>query len=225
MTIGVVIAAAGRGSRLGAAAPKAFLPLGGRTLLARCLAPFLAHPEVRAIAVAVPDPGAAGIVPEDPRLVVVRGGSERQDSVRAALEALGRVEVILVHDAARPFVDRALIDRVAGAALRHGAAIPALPVPDTLKRVDASGQVIATVPRDDLHLAQTPQGFRADLLRSAHADARDAGVAATDDAILVERAGTAVVVVPGDPLNIKITTPGDLRLAEVLAARQDGAHA
>jgi 2-C-methyl-D-erythritol 4-phosphate cytidylyltransferase len=217
VTIGVVIAAAGRGSRLGAAGPKAFLPLAGRTLLSRCLDPFLAHPEVRAISVAVPDPDTPGIVVPDPRLRVVRGGDERQDSVRAGLEALGEVDVILVHDAARPFASRALIDRVAAAAFAHGAAVPAVTIPDTLKRVDADGRVVATLARDGLHLAQTPQGFRPDIIRRAHEAARRDGVVATDDAALVERLGGAVFVVPGDPANIKITAPADVRLGEAIA--------
>jgi len=225
VTIGAIIAAAGRGSRLGAAGPKAFLPLAGQSLLTRCLRPFLAHPAVRAIAVAVPDPDGTDLGLHDPRLRLVRGGAERQDSVRAGLDALGEVDVILVHDAARPFADRALIDAVAAAALSHGAAIPVLPVPDTLKRVDAGGRVVETLSRAGLHLAQTPQGFRAEVLRRAHAAAGRAGVRGTDDAALVERLGAAVVVVAGDPLNIKITAPADLLLGEVIAMLRGDGHA
>jgi len=225
VTIGVIIAAAGRGSRLGAAGPKAFLPIAGQSLLTRCLRTFLDHPGVRAIAVAVPDPDATDLALPDPRLRLVRGGDERQDSVRAGLEALPEVDVVLVHDAARPFAGRALVDAVAAAALAHGAAIPALPVPDTLKRVDAGGRIVETVPRDGLQLAQTPQGFRPDLLRRAHAAAQRDGIRGTDDASLIERIGAPVAVVAGDPLNIKITTPTDLLLGEVIAMLRGEGHA
>lgn len=225
MTIGVIIAAAGRGSRLGAAGPKAFLPLAGQSLLTRCLRPFLAHPAVSAIAVVVPDPDVTDLSLPDPRLRLVRGGEERQDSVRAGLAALPEVEVVLVHDAARPFIRAALIDAVAAAALTHGAAVPTLPVPDTLKRVAADGRVVETVSRDGLHLAQTPQGFRPEVLKRAHAAAGRDGVRGTDDAALVERLGETVAVVPGDPLNIKITTPSDLLLGEVIVMLRGDGHA
>jgi len=225
VTIGVIIAAAGRGSRLGAAGPKALLPLAGQSLLIRCLRPFLAHPAVRAIAVAVPDPDDTDLALPDPRLRLVRGGAERQDSVRAGLDALPEVDVVLVHDAARPFAGTALIDAVAAAALHHGAAIPAIPVPDTLKRVDAGGRVVETLSRDGLHLAQTPQGFRPEVLRRAHAAAARDGVRGTDDAALVERLGETVVVVDGDPLNIKITTPADLLMGEVIVMLRGDGHA
>jgi len=225
VTIGVIIAAAGRGSRLGAAGPKAFLPLAGQSLLERCLRPFLAHPAVRAIVVVVPDPGGTDLALADARLRLVRGGVERQDSVRAGLDALPEVDVVLVHDAARPFAGAALIDAVAAAALLHGAAIPAIPVPDTLKRVDASGRVVETVARTGLHLAQTPQGFRPEVLRRAHAAAESQGLRGTDDAALVERLGEKVVVVAGDPLNIKITTPADRLLGEIIAMQRGDGHA
>jgi 2-C-methyl-D-erythritol 4-phosphate cytidylyltransferase len=222
VTIGVVLAAAGRGERLGAGAPKAFLALRGETLLGRALAPFLAHLEVRQVAVVLADPSEARARADlsDPRVVVVRGGATRQDSVRAGLAALGDADLILVHDAARPFVTVALIDAVAAAAARHGAAIPAIPVPETVKRVDGEGFVEATVPRDALRLAQTPQGFRAQLLRTAHARAAASGAVATDDAALVEMTGIRVVVVPGDPQNIKITAPADLAIAEAILDRR-----
>ncbi len=219
----MIIAASGVGTRLGARRPKAFLELEGVTLLTRSMAAFLAHPGIGPVVAAVPDPSvAAGLLPPlGARVRLVRGGPERQDSVRLALAALGEVDLILVHDAARPLVSRTVIDAVIAAAAEHGAAVPAIPIPDTVKRVDGHGRLIGTVPRDDLVLAQTPQGFRADLLRRAHAEAERNGVAGTDDAALVERLGHGVVVVPGDPRNIKITAPGDLELARVLLGAGD----
>ncbi|HKQ98227.1 MAG TPA: 2-C-methyl-D-erythritol 4-phosphate cytidylyltransferase, partial [Candidatus Polarisedimenticolia bacterium] len=146
MTIGVVLAAAGRGVRLGAGAPKAYLALRGRALLEHSLAPFLARPDVTAVAVVVGDPAA---MPDfetarDARVRIVTGGVERQDSVRAGIAALGEVDLILVHDAARPLVTAALVEAVAGAAARHGAAIPAVAVPETVKRVDDQARVLET---------------------------------------------------------------------------------
>lgn len=222
MTIGVVLAAAGRGVRLGAGAPKAYLALRGRSLLEHSLAPFLAHPAVRVVAVVVGDPAAAPAFEAlgDPRVVIVRGGAERQDSVRAGVEAVGEVELILVHDAARPFVTPALVEAVAQAAARHGAAIPAIAVPETVKRVDEEARVLETVPRASLVLAQTPQGFRAALLRRAHAAAAATGARVTDDAALVEMLGETVVVIPGDPHNLKITSPADLPIAEAILDRR-----
>jgi 2-C-methyl-D-erythritol 4-phosphate cytidylyltransferase len=150
------------------------------------------------------------------RVVLVAGGEERQDSVRRGLEALGDADVVLVHDAARPLVPRRVIDAVIDATLRSGAAVPVVPVADTVKRVESDGAVGETLPRDDLRLAQTPQGFRTGLLRAAYARAEREGFRGTDDASVVERAGGRVVVVPGSPRNLKITTPEDLRLAEAL---------
>jgi 2-C-methyl-D-erythritol 4-phosphate cytidylyltransferase len=225
MKIGVVLAAAGRGERLGAGAPKAYLALGGEMLLRRALRPFLTHPAVADVAVVVGDPSEARAreVLGDPRVRLVQGGAQRQDSVRAGIAALGEVDLILVHDAARPFVTRALIDAVADAALQHGAAVPAIPVPETVKRIDGAGFVEATVPREGLRLAQTPQGFRAALLRRAHAEAAAAGRTATDDAALVELLGERVWLVPGDPHNIKITSPADRTIAEAILAASEGA--
>lgn len=213
-----MIAAAGSGTRLGAGRPKALLRLGGDTLLGHSLRAFLGHPSIGPVAVAVPDPGEAlaALGPLDPRVRLVAGGASRQASVRAALLALPEVDLILVHDAARPFVARTIIDAVIGAASRHGAAVPVVDVPDTVKRLAAGGLVRGTVPRDDLVLAQTPQGFRADLLRRAHAAAEGAEPEGTDDAVLVERIGAAVAVVPGSRINLKITAPEDLRLAEAV---------
>lgn len=231
MTIGVIIAAAGRGTRLGTARPKPLLVLGGETLLARSLRVFLAYPGVASIVVVVSDPEAFRLAlgDLDRRVRLVAGGAERQDSVRAGLRALAPTDLVLVHDAARPLVDAALVGRVVEAAAAHGAAVPCIPVPDTVKRVDAAGRVEATVPRDSLRLAQTPQGFASEVLRRAHDAARDraggaegGGVAATDDVALVERLGLPVVAVAGSRRNLKITHPGDLRVAEALLAGPPG---
>jgi 2-C-methyl-D-erythritol 4-phosphate cytidylyltransferase len=154
----------------------------------------------------------------------VRGGKERQDSVRLALEAIGPTEadIILVHDAARPLVSRALIDAVIAAAAEHGAAVPLVPPADTVKRLASDGSVEATVPRATLRLAQTPQGFRSAILREAYARAACDGFTGTDDAALVERSGRRVAAVPGSPGNLKITTPLDLVLAEALLPGRAG---
>lgn len=222
MRIGLVLAAAGLGTRLKAAEPKAFLRLLDQTLVDRSLAPFLLRDDLAAAAVAVPDPAAAAdlLGHMDPRVRFVQGGADRQASVAAGLAAIGQVDLILVHDAARPLVEEGTIAAVIEAAGRFGAAVPALPIHDTVKEAGPDGRVLGTPPRAALVLAQTPQGFRADLLRRAHADAQARGIRATDDASLVERLGEPVVLVPGRRSNLKITTREDLLIAEaILAAR------
>lgn len=220
MSVAAIIVAAGRGVRMAAPRPKAFLPLGGSTVLARAVGAFAAHPRIGAIVVAVTDLREAGAAlgESGARVTLVPGGAERQDSVRRALDALREGEIILVHDAARPLVPSWLIDAVIDAAERHGAAVPAVPVPDTVKRVAGDSTISATVPRDDLRLAQTPQGFRAAVLRAAYDDAVRLNLRGTDDASLVERRGVKVHVIPGSPRNLKITRPDDLALAEAILA-------
>ncbi|MBI1950485.1 MAG: 2-C-methyl-D-erythritol 4-phosphate cytidylyltransferase [Acidobacteria bacterium] len=229
MTVAAILVAAGRGVRMGACRPKAFLRLGGRTILERALGAFTSHPGIGRIVVAVADPTDASdlLGPGAARALLVRGGEERQDSVRLALEAIGPAEadVILVHDAARPLVSRALIDSVIAAAAEHGAAVPVVPAADTVKRLGTDGSIEATLPRETLRLAQTPQGFRSAVLREAHARAARDGFTGTDDAALVERSGGRVAVVPGSEGNIKITTPGDLVLAEALLSGRPGGEA
>lgn len=201
------------GTRLGEDMPKAFVEVGGTTLLERSVAAARESGAVDEIVVAVP----ASLVADAQRLVpdvcIVVGGAQRSDSVRAALAATA-AEMILVHDAARALTPPALFAAVV-AALHDGAdaVVPGTPVADTLKRVDADDVVVETPDRDVLRAIQTPQGFTADVLRSAHAEARDA----TDDAGLVEASGVAVTVIPGDPMAFKVTTPFDLRLARLLA--------
>jgi 2-C-methyl-D-erythritol 4-phosphate cytidylyltransferase len=223
MSVLAIIVAAGRGVRMGAGGPKAFLPLGGLTLLERSLSLFLSHPRIDRVVAAVPDPGEARrlLGPPAARVVLVRGGATRQDSVRCALQAIPSVEdeIILVHDAARPLVTRAIIDAVIASAEVTGASIPGVVPPDTIKELDEQGAVAATLPRERVRLAQTPQGFRGDVLREAYARAGRDGFAGTDDASLVERTGRTVVLVEGSPRNIKITTPADLELAEAILER------
>jgi len=224
MNVLAIIVAAGQGVRMGAGRPKAFLRLGGLTLLERSLAAFLSHPRVDRVVAAVRDPDEARrlLGPSADRVVLVRGGATRQESVRSALQAATSAEdeIILVHDAARPLVPRAIIDAVIASAEKSGAAIPGLVPPDTIKQVDEEGAAVATLPRDRLRLAQTPQGFRGHVLRDAYERAERDGFVGTDDAALVERTGHRVVLVEGSERNIKITTPGDLALAEAILARE-----
>ena len=219
-SIGVVIPAGGAGTRLGRRLPKQFLSLGGEPIITLTLRHFLRHPEVAVVVVAAPSAYVARTrrlagrrPPGGPVLEVVPGGASRQESVGCALAVLpGDVELVLVHDAVRPFITRPLIDAVASAAREDGAAVCALPIAETVKRV-RDGLVEATLDRRVLWAVQTPQAFRADLLREAHDKARRDGAEATDDAMLVERLGHRVRVVPGLSGNVKITTPNDLRAA------------
>lgn len=218
-TVAAILVAAGDGSRLGAPVPKAFAEVGGLTLLERALRPFVAHPAIRDVVVIAPPTHLERAAAVAPGSRVVAGGVTRQASVSAGLAVLERdVVIVLVHDAARPFVPAEVIDRVL-AALAAGAdaVIPARPVVDTVKRVSESGAVLETVDRSTLRAVQTPQGFRRDVLDAAHRYAPDA--AATDDATLVEARGGRVVVVDGADESFKITRPWDLLLAEAVAAR------
>ncbi|GAA4664438.1 2-C-methyl-D-erythritol 4-phosphate cytidylyltransferase [Gordonia humi] len=208
-----LIPAAGMGTRLGEDKPKAFVDVGGATLLQRSVAAARGSGVIDEIVVAVPEElidSAQRLVP-DARIVV--GGAQRSDSVRAALAATD-ADLVLVHDAARALTPPSLFAAVVDA-VRAGAeaVVPGLPVADTLKRVDASDVVVETPDRSVLRAVQTPQGFDADVLRAAHAGAGDA----TDDAGLVEASGVPVRVIPGDAMAFKITTPFDLALARLLA--------
>ena len=214
-----IVLAAGAGRRLGTPDPKAFVTIGGRPLLAVAAAAAAASPAVVSVVVTAPsgleDRAADCLARLSKPFEVVTGGNTRQASVRAALGVLSDdIEIVAVHDAARPFAPpdlfSAVIDAVAGGA---AGAIPAIPVSDTVKRVH-EGVVVKTLDRRELVLAQTPQAFRLDLLRQVHVDAISAGVVATDDASLIELAGHTVRVLPGDPQNFKITTLMDLATAE-----------
>ncbi|MEQ3551967.1 2-C-methyl-D-erythritol 4-phosphate cytidylyltransferase [Pseudonocardia nematodicida] len=214
-----VLPAAGSGTRLGAAEPKAFVPLAGVPLLVRAVDGLLASDVVDHVVVAVPSElvdRALGLLSGRP-VSVIAGGGDRTASVAAGLAATGPdAEVVLVHDAARPLTPVDVVRRVV-AAVRAGApaVIPVLPVADTVKRVDPNGVVTDTVDRSALRAVQTPQAFRAADLRRAYAGIPDP---ATDDAGLVEAIGDPVATVPGDPLAFKVTTAWDLRIAELLLA-------
>jgi 2-C-methyl-D-erythritol 4-phosphate cytidylyltransferase/2-C-methyl-D-erythritol 2,4-cyclodiphosphate synthase len=214
--VGAVIAAAGAGSRLAGATPKPFIRLGRSSILERTLAVFERCQAVDDVAVVVAPQfvGAVQALRCAKTVAVVPGGRTRRDSVAAGLEALRHVGWVLVHDGVRPFVTPELISRVLEAAKTTGAATAGLPVTDTLKHV-AADRVTRTVDRTALWAIQTPQAFRADLIREAHA-AVPGSAQVTDDAELVERMGREVAVVAGDPLNVKITTPHDLEMARRL---------
>lgn len=218
--VAVLVAAAGAGVRLGPGGPKALRSLAGEPLLVHAVRRVAAAPSVRLIVVAAPAAEIAAVRellnPVAPVTVVV-GGADRQQSVAAALAAVpAGPDIILVHDAARALAPPALVEAVA-AAVRGGApaVIPALPVVDTIKQVDAGGTVTGTVERATLRAVQTPQGFRRSVLQAAHAAAVDSR---TDDAGLVEAIGVEVVCVPGSEHAAKITRPVDLALAEHLLA-------
>lgn len=213
-----VVPAAGSGERLAAGAPKAFVNLAGRPMLQRALAGLRESGVVDSIVVAVPPART-----DEAKLifggeaVIVSGGADRTESVGLALDAVGDVDFVLVHDAARALTPPSLIVRVVHALeAGHAAVVPALPLADTIKAVDANGVVIATPERAGLRAVQTPQGFHTELLRRAYAHAGDGEF--TDDASMVEHIGGQVQVVEGDPLAFKITTPMDLLLAEALLA-------
>jgi 2-C-methyl-D-erythritol 4-phosphate cytidylyltransferase len=210
-----IVPAAGAGARMGGRLPKQYLRILGVPLLVRTLRVLAGARSVAAIVVAAPGArvrateallGRSGITKLS---AVVAGGAERQESVWRALQAVpSGCRWIIVHDAARPFIDAALVERVLAAA-RQGAATCGLPVRETVKRV-REAVVEETLDREGLWLIQTPQAFRRELLQEAHDKARRDGYVGTDDAVLVERLGVPVRVVPGSPQNLKITTPKDL---------------
>ncbi|HEY1262415.1 MAG TPA: 2-C-methyl-D-erythritol 4-phosphate cytidylyltransferase [Terriglobales bacterium] len=234
MKVVVIIPAAGLGTRMASApesktkkgAPsKQFTELGGVPILIHTLRAFAASPEVSEIVVALRrsemDSFSSRLKKEGlkKKIQLVEGGEHRQQSVAQALSKVqaGQDDIVLVHDAVRPFVTPGITDAVIRAAAKYGAAIAGLPASDTIKQVErtAEGAVIkATVPREKIVLAQTPQGFRYPVLKKAFDEAGADGFVGTDEASLVERSGHEVAVVMGSARNIKITTPGDLELAE-----------
>lgn len=221
MRAAAVLPAGGAGLRMAAdGGRKQYVELAGEPVLLRALRPFLDHPRVHWIVVALPADDVAApplALPEE--VVVVAGGAERGDSVRRALEAVpAEADAVLIHDAARPLLTRAVVDRVLAAVGPDVGAIAAVRVADTLKAVADDGAITRTVDRAGLWRAQTPQGFPRAMIVDAYRRAEADGVLATDDAALVERCGGRVVVVPGDTRNLKVTRPEDLRLAETLLA-------
>ncbi|GMV49518.1 MAG: 2-C-methyl-D-erythritol 4-phosphate cytidylyltransferase [Nitrospirae bacterium] len=229
-----LVPAAGRGLRMGGRIPKQFLQLGGVPILVHSLRVLQASPTIHEIILAVPQAerqycldhvlagGEFGKVTK-----VVAGGAQRQDSVRHALSEVGSdCEIVLVHDAVRPFLTEDMVRGVVAAAVEHGAAIIALPMRDTVKSVGSNGVIERTVDRGPLWLAQTPQAFRREWLAEAHRKGHLSGSQATDDAHLVELIGKPVVVVEGSGENIKVTRPEDLVIGEAIlgarAVRRDG---
>jgi 2-C-methyl-D-erythritol 4-phosphate cytidylyltransferase len=221
--VGVVIVAAGKGTRVGGEELKQFRWIAGRPMLLHSVQTFMARPDVAMVVVVLPKSHAADPPPwlfqcDIDRLLVSVGGRERGESVANGLEDMPEeVRTVLVHDAARPLVPDDLVDRVVREARRGHGAVPALPVVDTLKEVDETGKIVRTVDRARLWRVQTPQGFPREMIERAHAEARRAGVAATDDAGLCERLGFPVVVVPGSERALKITDESDFARAEALS--------
>jgi 2-C-methyl-D-erythritol 4-phosphate cytidylyltransferase len=230
MRVFVILPAAGMGTRMAPGhatpnAPKQFLALQGLPILVHSLRAFASVPRVSSIYVAVRKPEMGrmeSLISEyslASRVRVVEGGDTRQASVSQALKALSAADddIILVHDAVRPLIDPATIERTIEAVESSGAAIVGLPAVDTIKQVERTARgaiVTATIPREYIVQAQTPQGFRWSVLRQAFADAEADGFIGTDEASIVERSGVQVAVVMGSPANLKITHPGDLKLAE-----------
>ena len=237
MKVFVIIPAAGLGTRMAPVSTaksrktnpsKQFKELGGVPILVRTLRKFVATPAVYEIVVALRKDEIAGFrtqlekqFPEllRQRMQIVEGGEHRQNSVANALAAIAADpdDVVLIHDAVRPFVTPEIIREVIEAAHQHGSAIAGWPAVDTVKQVDrtATGALItATIPRETVVMAQTPQGFRYTILKKAFDDAAADGFVGTDEASLIERSGQPVAVVMGSPKNIKITTPADMELAE-----------
>jgi len=211
-----IVVAAGEGQRFGA--PKQFAPLREKPVLEWCLGCFNTHIQVAAIVlVLVNDIEKEEYIRRFPKITaVVTGGKHRQDSVIAGFKQVDpqKTEVVLIHDGVRPLVDHALLSRVITATKEKGAAVPVIAIEDTVKAVDGD-KVLRTVDREQLRRVQTPQGFSYPILKEALDLARKDNILSTDEAALVERAGYEIVAVDGDPRNIKITTPEDIRIAEV----------
>ncbi len=216
----VVLPAAGGGHRFGGVF-KPFVDLAGQPVLRRSLRPFLEDPRIWLAVIALPAHVVAAppawLAAIDERVVLVEGGAERGDSVRAGLAAVTPdIDVVLIHDAARPLITSAVIDRALQKAAAGESVVVAIPATDTVQRVDGERRIVETPDRAALWLAQTPQAFPRSVIREAYARAARDDVQATDDAALVLRAGGTVRVVPGDAANIKITVPADLIVAEAL---------
>ncbi len=226
--VAAIVAAAGTGSRLGRGS-KALVRLNGKTTLARVLELFLDLDEIDKIVVVGPPSRLENAQREvealHPRktVIVKAGGESRQESVRAGLAAVGDCDYVLVHDAARPLATATLVRRVLAAAIESGAAFPAIAPRDAVKRVEGN-RLVESLDRSRIVLAQTPQGFSHEVLARAHREAADAGLVGDDDAQLVAAAGHPVTVVPGEPANLKLTTPEDLEVVEALIREHETSH-
>jgi len=225
MHVNAVIVAAGTGKRMQNDVPKPYLAVCGKPVLLHTLERFLPVNEIKRIIVVVSRVYEArcseimrNYYPANriPVSIVV-GGSERQDSVRNGLNALdSNCEIVVIHDAARPLITTEAIENGIRVAAENGGAIIAEPASDTIKRINTDRTISETVPRDNLWLAQTPQTFQVALIKAAHAWASEQGIRGTDDSSLVEKMGHSVSVIRSQALNLKITTPSDLTIAEVL---------
>jgi len=221
--VAVVVVAAGRGERAGGSLPKQYRDIAGEPMIRPTLAAFLGHPQIGVVQPVIhPEDESAyraaigGLAKLPPP---VPGGATRQASVCAGLEALAvrSPEIVLIHDAARPFLTGALIDRAIAAGRRTGAAVPGVAIADTVKQIDTGAMVAATLDRSRLRIVQTPQAFAFDLILDAHRRAAAAGLASfTDDAALIEWAGHRVSVFEGEAGNVKVTTNEDFARAEIL---------
>ncbi len=228
MTYALLIPAAGRGERLVSAVSKALVTIEGKPTIWWAVRSFLEDVRLRQIVIAASKSDTAAIrdlfdgSSQHAKLEVVEGGASRQDSVGKALDVVDPdVELILVHDAARPILGKSTIHAVIDALHTNEAAVPGLPVVDTIKQVNSQLFVECTLPRESLFSIQTPQGIRADVFREAHSLARASGVQCTDDVALVEHFHLGTVkLVPGDPNNFKITHPIDLTRAEALLRKK-----
>ncbi|MFN2603907.1 MAG: 2-C-methyl-D-erythritol 4-phosphate cytidylyltransferase [Gemmatimonadaceae bacterium] len=221
--VGVIIVAAGSSTRTDSDELKQFRWVGGKPMLLHSLQTFQERPDVAMVVVVLPKKYAGDPPPwlfqcDVERMLVSVGGRERSDSVRNGLEDLtSEARIVAVHDAARPFVTPALIDRVITEARKGHGAVPGLAIVDTLKRAEAHSAVSETIERDGIWRAQTPQAFPREMIEAAYADALASGVAGTDDASLCERLGLPVVVVNGSERAMKITTDADFARAEALS--------
>jgi 2-C-methyl-D-erythritol 4-phosphate cytidylyltransferase len=231
MHVTAIVPAAGQGTRFRGPGPKQFLALRGAPLLVWSLRALAAAGIVDRVILAVPPGQESRVVREvlEPFGcavdAVVPGGADRQASVAAGLQAAGEdTDVVLVHDAARPLVTPDILRAAVAAAAEWGAAVVAVPVADTIKLAEPDGTVGATLPRDRLWAAQTPQAARTGLLRAAHARALAEGFRGTDEAVLLERLPHPVKIVAGSPENLKITTPADLLIAERILAERERAN-
>ena len=223
--VGVIIVAAGSSTRTSGKELKQFRWVAGKPMLLHSLQTFMARNDVVAVVCVLPENFVADPPPwifqcDIDRLIISLGGRTRTESVQHGLEDLpNEAQIALVHDAARPLIDHAMIDRVVAKARDGVCAVPGLPVVDTPKEIDAEGQVIRTVDRDSLWRVQTPQGFPRESIERAHREARAAGVTATDDAALCERIGLRVAIVRGSERAMKVTDEGDSERIEMLSVR------
>jgi 2-C-methyl-D-erythritol 4-phosphate cytidylyltransferase len=224
--ISAIVVAGGKGERMNSALPKQFLEILCKPILLWAVERIWACPKVTEMVVVVPEQHRlrAEEILSGREVKIVAGGLERQDSVYAGLRASSaKAELVLIHDGVRPFPSRHLIERVIAGAENFGAAIPGLPVKETIKEIEQkSGRVIGTVDRSRLYSIQTPQVFSRELIIEAHERAQNLGFYATDDAGLIEWMGGDVVMVSGEETNLKITTALDLRLAELIAKEMVG---